>query len=120
MCRVCTLQSLYCPKCVQCLSGTKCSLHTCYVVSEADRGQGDDHKVERLQKGPVLHFLKHQRWHGEEDQTANQDGQNSRHDPYIGGTDPPLLREGQRERERDGEGKIFLKTLIMCLFFDKQ
>lgn len=92
MCRVCTLQILYCPKCVQFTS-----LHTCYVVSKADRGEGDDHKVERLQKGPVLHFLKHQRWHGEEDQTANQDGQNGRHDPHISGTDPPLLRGAERE-----------------------
>ena len=55
--------------CVLCVS-------TWNVVSEADSGESDDHKVERLQKGPFLHFLKHDSWHGEEDQTTNQDGEN--------------------------------------------
>lgn len=48
---------------------------TWYVVSEANSGEGDDHEVERLQKRPVLHPLKHERRHGEEDHAADQDGQ---------------------------------------------
>lgn len=49
---------------------------TWYIVSEANSGESDDHKVEGLEKEPVLHLLEYHRWHGEEDQTADQNGQN--------------------------------------------
>lgn len=46
-------------------------MNTWYIISKAHCGESDDHKVECLQKFPVLHFLKHDCWHSEEDQTAN-------------------------------------------------
>lgn len=49
---------------------------TWYIVSEANSGERDDHEVQRLQERPVLHFLKHDCRHSEEDQTADEDGEN--------------------------------------------
>lgn len=66
---------------------------TWYVVSEANSGEGDDHEVERLQKRPVLHPLKHERGHGEEDQAADEDGQHRRDQTHRRRTDLTLLRE---------------------------
>lgn len=70
---------------VQCMS-------TWHIVSKADRGQRDDHKVERLQKRPVLHFLKHNCWHSKEDQTTHQDGENRWNHTHRGWPDLTFLK----------------------------
>lgn len=64
---------------------------TCDIVSKAHRGQGDHHKIGRLQQGPLLHLLEHQDGHRNEEQAAQQDGQEGRDHPHDGRTHPPFL-----------------------------
>lgn len=67
--------------------------HTWYVVSEANRGEGDHHEVQRLQKRPLLHPLEHECRHSEEDQATQQDGENCWNHPHGGRPHFAFLRE---------------------------
>lgn len=42
-------------------------------VSEADRGEGDDYKVDGLERAPALDVLEDDGWQGHEDETPEED-----------------------------------------------
>lgn len=66
-------------------------LYTCNVVSKPHRCQGDDNKIGRLQKSPLLHLLEDEDGHGDKEQAAQQDGQDGGDHPHNRRTNSPFL-----------------------------
>lgn len=86
---------------------------TWYIVSKAHSGECDDYKVQRLRKGPGLHFLKHHCWHCQENQTANQDGENGWDHTHSGRPDHAFLWQRENGKYRDG---IKIETVVIVTF----
>ncbi len=71
---------------------------TCHKVSESYGGQGDDHKVNGLQRGPTLNVFKDGRWEHHKQQAAEQDKQQGGDDTDLCLTDVPVLQERENEQ----------------------
>ena len=77
------------------------SCHTGYIVSYADSGESDDHKVDGFQSGPSLDVFKYDGRDGDEDYAAGQDEEDGgRHsDLSLADLFVFLLQNTQREME---------------------
>lgn len=65
---------------------------TCYKVPKPNGGQGDDHKVEGLQRRPALDVFKDGRRQRHEEQAAEKHKEQGGDDPDLRLTDVPVLR----------------------------
>lgn len=60
-------------------------------VSKADGGQGDDDKVDGLERAPALDVLEDDGWQGHEDEAAKQDEEQCGENADLRLADFPLL-----------------------------
>lgn len=65
-----------------------------HKVTKANGGEGDDHKVDGLQRAPALDVLKDDGRQRHEDETPKEDEQHRGNDTYLGLADVPLLPGG--------------------------
>lgn len=90
---------------------------TCNIVAKPHCRQGDDYKVGRLQKRPLLHFLENKDWHCNKQQATQQDGQDSWDHTHNGGTDTPFLSEHGGVRQLNGQTcTVKMKNTSKALF----
>lgn len=78
---------------------------TCHKVSESYGGQGDDHKVKGLQRGPTLDVFKDGCRECDKQQAAKQHKQQGGDDTNLCLTDVPVLQE--RGRQRQGKWRMW-------------
>lgn len=70
---------------------------TCHEVSEPYGRQGDDHKVEGLQRGPTLDVFKNGRRERHKQQAAKKHKQQGGDDPDLRPSDVPMLQGRARQ-----------------------
>lgn len=68
-------------------------VHTCHKVTKSYGGQGDDHKVQGLERRPTLDVFKDGRWERHEQQAAEQHEQQGGDDTDLCLTDVPVLQQ---------------------------
>lgn len=74
---------------------------SCHKVPEADGGEGDDDKVDGLQRAPALDVLEDESGQGHEDEAAEQDEEQRGEHTDLRLADFPLLRGDETIREHE-------------------
>lgn len=71
-------------------------------ISEADGCQGNDDKVDGLQRTPALNVFEYDGRQSDEEETTKQNEKNSRDHTDLGLTHVPLLRREKKHGWKDG------------------
>lgn len=99
-------------RCVNKQSVRPCwSLITCHKVPESNGGEGDDHEVQRLQRGPALDVFKDGRWKRHKQQAAEEHEQQGGDDADLRLTDVPVLRDDDKQN-RECRHKVYRGSVL--------
>ena len=89
-----------------------CVEFTCHKVPKSNSSQGDDHKIEGLQRRPALDVFKDGCWERDKQQAAKKHKQQRGYDPDLCLSDVPVLQG--RLKNKGSITKLTTETTGVC------